>query len=170
MLKLLESQADAGYAGFTGAKMKGRIPLKQEVINEVLQETVSANNDLIKEIHLTLKEQNQVGVSLTVQKWFLSKSFNLELYLEKQVGFPDSPKIKIWLSSSPRVLINTAEFVAGIFGFLPEGLTITGRLIEVDLSLLLKEQKAAEFFRFIKLVEIEGQTGKMILHFYVEIN
>jgi hypothetical protein len=170
MRDFIEKQRINGYNGFKGAIIRGSIPVKQEVINDIIQETVLRNSGLIRHMQLTVQDQNRIDVNLTIQKWILSKSFNLELYIEREINFPSSPTINIWLPASQKVLGSIAEIVTNLVGFFPASVKVTGRLIEINLKVLLQQQKMGELVQFIKFAEIEGQRGKILLNFRLEVD
>ncbi len=170
MRKFIEQQRINGYASFKGAFIRGSIPIKQEVINEVIRETVLRSSDLIRQMQLTVKDQNRIDVNLIIQKWILSKSFNFELYIEREISFPSSPTIKIWLPTSHGFLGSIAEILTTIFGFLPASVRVIGRLVEVDLKVILQEQNMGELVQLIKFAEIEGQRGIILVNFRLEVD
>lgn len=170
MQNLIEKQRINGYSDLKGAIIKGSIPVTQEFINDVIRETILNNNELVRQLQVIVKEQNRIDVNLTIQKWILSRSFNLELHIERKINFPNSPKVKVWLPTSHEFLVSVVETLTNILGFLPESIKVTGRLIEVDLKVILQKQKMGELVQFIKFAEIEGQRGKMLFNFWLEID
>jgi hypothetical protein len=165
----IETQRANGYDGFKGAVIYGAIPMRQEVVNEIIRETVLKENDLVKQMHLAINDQNQISVNLTLRRWILSKNFNLELYIDPKINFPNSPKIRIWLAPSHWFLGKIAQLLTSLFGPLAAGVQVRGQLIEVDLKAILRHPTLSEIVRLVRSAEIQGQRGLLLLKFQLEV-
>jgi hypothetical protein len=161
----IETQRANGYAGFKGAVIYGTIPMRQEVINEILRETVLKSNDLVKQIQLTVEDQNHINVNLTLRKWVLTKNFDIKVYIDPIIDFPNSPKIRIWLARSHWFLGRITQLLTSLFGPLAAGVQVRGKLIEVDLKAMLWRTSLSEVVRLIKSAEIRGERGQLLLKF-----
>jgi hypothetical protein len=166
----IETQRANGFAGFKGAVVYGTIPMRQEVINEILRETVLKRNDLVNQIQLTVKDQNQINVALTLQKWILTKNFEIEVYIDPTIDFPNSPKIRILLAQSHWLLGRITQLLTSLFGPLAAGVQVKGKLIEVDLKAMLRRTSLSEIVQFIKSAEIQGESGQLLLKFRLVVD
>ncbi len=165
----IAEQRTNGFAAFRGAALEGSIPVRQEVINDLIQQTVLNNDGVIKEIRLTVHDQNRVDVALTVRTFGLSRQINLELRVEPEMHFPDAPKLKIWVAKAPWYLASVAK-LAEWLGFVPGVVRIADRLIEVDLKMLLWQQKLGDLTPLIKFAEIATQAGLIVIHFRLAVD
>jgi len=159
------AQRANGYAGFKGTVIYGTIPMRQEVINEILRETVLKGNDLVKQIQLTVKDQNQINVNLTLQKWVLTKNLDIEATIDPTIDFPNSPKVRIWLAQSHWFLGRITQLLTNVFGPPAAGVQVKGKLIEVDLKAMLWQTSLSGMIQLIKSAEILGERGQLLLKF-----
>lgn len=159
-----------GFSGFAGTDVVVRLPLPEELLNELLAEAVVQKSEAVQQARLSIQDNNWINLNLTVKKWLLTKNIKLELEVERTVNFAESPKIKIWLSPSQGVLGGLLDLLTNLLGLLPAGIRITGRLIEIDVRVLLELKGFGEFIRYIKVGEIETQSGviNLTVHLAVE--
>jgi len=165
----ISAQRAAGFADFAGTTVAGTIPLSQELLNDALQDILLHGSDSIKSVRLTVHDQNRIAISLTVQKWIVTKHLDLEMYLEPEINFPDAPRVRLWLAKSSGLAGGLVQ-LASFFGLLPEVVKIAGQLIEIDLQMVLWRQKLHDLAHFIKSTRIQGQSGQLLLHFRIEID
>ena len=165
MRHFIEAQRANGYAGFKGTVIYGTIPMRQEVINEILRATVLKGNDLVSQIQLTVKDENQIKVNLTLQKWILTKNLDIEATIDPTIDFPNSPKVRIWLAQSHWFLGRITQLLTSLFGPPAAGVQVKGKLIEVDLKAMMWQTSLSEVVRLIKSAEIRGERGQLQLKF-----
>lgn len=181
MLPLIEQLQQGNFSAFSGAQMRLGLPLGQDLLNQALAQALSGKDGPLKEIRLEIRAHNKVDVSLAVHKWGLSKSFGFELEVERDLGFPDSPKIKLALPASHALLGSILEMLTSSLGLLPGGIEIAGRVIEVDLLQAVQgpqggeaspqeQQKARAFLSLIKWGEIQSAPGALFLNMNLQVD
>ncbi len=170
MLPLAEQLQQGDFRAFAGARLSLSLPFSQEMLNQALAQMGAAKDGPLQEIHLEIREANQVEVRLSVQKWGLAKSFGFELHVEPDLGFPGSPRLKLALPSSHALLGSLLELLTSALGLLPGGVAIADRVIEVDLAQAIAgnapsaQDRARAFLSLIKRGTVETQAGKLILN------
>jgi hypothetical protein len=167
MFQFIQRQRSEAYADFAGTTLEGSIPLTEVVINELLQGSTVGSSTVIRQLQVYLCDQNLIVVTGVVHKWFLVKRFEVELWVEPEIDWRRAPRIRFWLPRSS--LFGSVGHLLTTFGFwLPQGVHITGRLIEVDLAEILLKHDLPEpvyWMQFLRLVVVRGRlTASFVAH------
>lgn len=168
--RLLDRVAQGDLTDFTGAHVTATVPVPEDLVNAFAREMVLTEDGLVRTMNVWIKAENVVSVAVTVRKWGISKAFSFDLTVEKVIAFPESPKLKMWLPSSQALLGSITEVLAQVFEFLPPGVAVTGRLIELDLKTLLPDEKTRLMLRYISSGELTTEAGKLIFDCQLQVD
>ncbi len=160
--QLIEQQRATRYADFVGAAVRGRIPIPEAVINDLLSVAL-IDNSVIHDLHVILHGDQVIEVSMTVHKWIFHKRIVLDLVVEPLVVFAHSPTIRLWLPQSHHVLRSAAHLLTTVGGWLPRGVRVSGRLLEIDLGEILYDQNLPELVEWLQFMAIEGHRGMLLV-------
>lgn len=178
MLPPLEQLQRGDFSAFSGAAVRLGLPLRQELLNEALKQAGEGKDGALREIHLEVREENKVEVRLLVHKWGLSKHVSFELEVERDLGFPDVPKLKMALPAAHALLGSILEMLTSSLGLLPGGIAIVGRVIEVDLAQMVggpnasaqEQARARAFLSLIKWGELQTAQGVLFLNLSLQVD
>lgn len=167
LFQFIQRQRAEAYTDFAGTTFQGSIPLSEGLINEALQASVVGSSTAIRQLQVYLCDQNLIVVTGVVHKWFLTKRFEVELWVEPEIDWRRAPRLRFWLPRSS--LFGSVGHLLTTFGFwLPRGVHVTGRLIEVDLAEILLLHNLPEpvyWMQFLRLVVVRGRlTVSFVAH------
>jgi hypothetical protein len=163
-MRFLERLKSKDYSDLRGLHLNGTVPIKQQIINEILKEKVIDGDNPVTDIALDIKESNEVHVNLTAEMFFITKSFNVILIPEKTEYAPDSPQVICRIR-------DTSYKVIGKFFYLiknlPEWLEIKNDRIAVDLKKLLMGTDYSEIADVLKSARIRQESTRFLIDFQV---
>lgn len=155
---LLAQQHASGFVDLAGARAELRIPLREEVVNDLLARVVGARWPQVSSCTLTIREQNAVAVRLRFAALALAPSVTLHLAVDPRLHFLPQPTVRIalarrglsgWLAAA-RPLVR---------GALPPAVVWASDGFEVDVGALLTGQGLAWLVPFIVSGEFTTELG-----------
>ncbi len=161
--QFIERQRELSYAGFVGSTVHIRIPIRQAVMNDVIQAFLAECSPAILHAQLTIVDHNRLEAVLVVHKWHLTRRFVIDLEIEPLIDVAKAPVLRLWLSRRQRLLGTLVQLFTGLGGQLPAGLYLTSELIEIDFGLWLYEHNLIELLRWLKVIELHGQPGLLMV-------
>ena len=170
MEKLFSKYREHGFSEFKGLHIDAMIPITEVVLNDAIQEFLGTHNDNIQHLRISIRDQNTLNVDVRVRLGLLAKTFNFDAIVDEKIEFEASPKLKVSLSGSGLPLGILARIANAIFGILPEGFNIVGRIIEVNVSTILSDRGLDDIIPLLKVAHIETISEKLILHLRFEVN
>lgn len=166
---VLREQRENGWAALQGAVITGTIPVPETLLNELLQNAVCPAGP-IKSLRLVIEQNNHCVLHVAADKWFLPKHIALGFDVERIIGFPQSPLLRLRLSPSDGVLGGLLDFVLNVVAPLPDTVRVTGKLIEFDLGALLRKNGWGDVIPLIRLLRLRTQTGRIELDFGLAVD
>ena len=168
-IEQLRHQLQRGdLSAWRGAVLNATLPLPQAVLNEALAEAVARKGGPLRALALEFHAPDRIGVSLSVQKWGLSKTFTFEMLAERDLGFPHAPKLRLSLPGSHALIGTLLEILSAAFS-LPGGIAVSGGTIEVDLAQVTPPE-AAPWLRVVKRAGVWCEEGRLILGLNLEVD
>lgn len=170
MPSILNQLRSGDLSALGGARVWLDLPLREDLLNAMLAEVCAGNEGPLEQIVLAIHAQNRVHVQLSVRKWGFAKSFGFELEVERDMGFPDAPALRLSLPTAHAFMGTVIEILGAAFGFLSGGISVEGRTIVVDLAKMAPDDKAREMLRLVRRGEIETQQNLLMLRVSLEVD
>lgn len=170
MVKLFNKYREHGFSEFKGLRIDVTIPITEVVLNEAAQDILGTRNENVQHVWISIRDQNTLNVDLRVRWGLLAKTFNFDAIVDEKIDFEVSPKLMISLSGSGLPLGILARIADSIFGVLPEGVNIVGRIIEVNVSTMLSGRGLHDLIPLMKVAHIETISEKLILRLRIEVD
>ena len=164
--QILEQQRKNGFAGFRGASVKGRLPIREGILNDLIGESQAKKSGKSFRINrLSIWDNNILALNVTVEKWMFSKTLTLELAIEPIIDFPRSPFLKISPARSLGLLGPVLDIALNAIN-LPGAITVSaGQNISVNLKALLEKAGQAEIVPLIQGLGVTTEPGVLYLGF-----
>ena len=161
--QFIERQREQAYAGFVGATVHARIPIRQAVVDDMMQALLARCSPSIQHLQVIIVDHNRLEVSLVLSKWHITRHFVIDLEIEPFIDIAHAPVLRLWLPRRQRLLGTLVQLFTGFGGHLPPGIYLTSNLIEVDLGQLLYQHNLIELLRWLRFIELYGQPGLLVV-------
>lgn len=168
--QFIERQREQAYGGFVGATAHAHIPIRQAVVDDVMQALLAQCSPIIQHVQVTIVDHNRLEVLLVLSKWHMSREFVIDLEIEPFIDVARAPVIRLWLPRRQRLLGTLAQLFTGLGGQLPPGIYFTSELIEVDFGLILYQHNLIELLRWLKFIKLYGQPGLLVVEAHLAID
>ncbi|MGZ9234420.1 MAG: hypothetical protein ACXW4E_02760 [Anaerolineales bacterium] len=164
MDRVIRKIIDGDFSDLEGFTAELSIPLRQHLINEMIESALHGNKD-IESCQVSILSQNRVSVVLKATLW--PWPLHLKLRLDKSVDFASyaSPKMRAWLENN-RLLGSIGSF----FNALPEAIKLYGDQVVVDLGVFLRTPAQKRMLNLIKSVDIKTEEGKINLDVKLQVD
>jgi hypothetical protein len=168
--QILERQRQNGYAGFRGASIKGRLPIREGLLNQLILEGQAKKAGKSFRINqLAIRDNNILALNVTVEKWLFSKTLTLELAIDPIIDFPRSPFLKIRPAQSLGLLGTVIEIAQTAIN-LPGAITVSpGQNIAVNLKAVLESAGRADLIPLIQGLGVTTEPGILYLDFRLAV-
>jgi hypothetical protein len=163
ILKLLVDEERAGLPGFAGSVGQGAIHVSEPLLNTVITERLRGSA-AIRELHLTLRAGNRLGVRVVVVKPSFLPPISLEVIIDTQPSLPDDPVLGLTLSGMGG-LLRFAGPAAGFFKVLPPGVRMEGERVFIDLRAALAPHGLSGVLNYLKDVAVGTDEGQLVVVF-----
>ena len=167
---LLRRQPASGFADFPGAVVTGTLPLTEQVLNDIVAETVLKKNGPIKRFHVAVLPANRLVLDLTIEKWLFTPQFQVTLDVDKMVNFPADPVLRLRLAHVEGPFAGLVEPVLNIIVPDGTGVRVSGRLIEIDLGALLRKGGQGYLIPLVKLLHLSTKQGRAEIDFALKVD
>jgi hypothetical protein len=170
--RLLQEQRANGYEAFRGAVLAGTLPLRESVLNDLVRKTALRDGAALKDIRLSLPGGTRIAVDLTATVLLFTKRVQLVLEADPRLDLQRDPVLRLRIVSSSLGLIGglLADIIGGAFKQFPEGVSVTGQVITVDLHTLLRRQNLGDIIPLLKRLGFRGEPGFLYVDFQLSID
>ncbi len=169
MKEILQKQRDERFAGIRGASIYGRLPLREHLLQPILQEAVRTSGGKITRLTLSIQEVNILIVEARVAILFFSKDIRLRLRIDPVVDFAISPLLRIHIDDSQGMPSFVLDFLLSMLPF-PESISVQPRLITINLKIALTRRNLHEFVPLIKRLMLSTQRGLAMIDFQFRVD
>jgi hypothetical protein len=172
----LERQKADKFAAFAGALIDGTVPLRDDVVNELLQDAiVGRSGQVLERCFIASAPEGLINVSFKPAYLPLQ---SLQFKIEQGVArFPDEPRWKLqlivsgWLArlglqSALSLLLST---VLSLFPRWRQAFRVAGSVVEVDWQALATALGAAEYLPYVREFSLSTADKTLLLHFTLHI-
>lgn len=161
--RIITEQRAAGFPAFRGTRISGSIPVPEPLINDLAREK-SPRNARVERI--TFLPGNRVVVDLSVQITIFRKAIQIELILPEMVDVAENPVFPVRVMGSIALL----GTIANALGQLPQGVTINGGIVSVNLRTFLQKDGNADLLNYLRRLTFVSDRGVLFVGFAVKVD
>lgn len=169
LAEIVEKQRAERFAGFQGADIRGQLPVQEALLQPLFQPVVQKSNGRIERLAVSIQEQNVLLVDLTVYLLFFRKNLRITLSIDPKVDFAISPLLRIRIASSEGIPAFVLDMLLAQIS-VPESITITPRLITINLKTILTRSKLDDFVPLIKQLSLSTKRGSAFIGFQIGVD
>jgi len=161
MDEIFEKIIDDNFSGLDGLTVEASIPVRQQLINEIIQVALQGNKN-IDYCRVSIGEQNRISVKLKTTLW--PWPLDLKLKVFRLVDLTRSPRIRASLENN--LLLGK---LGSFFKALPDGIKLYGKQVVLDIKSFLSPHDQ-KYLDLIKSAEINIEEGKVILDVKIKVD
>ena len=161
MDEIFRKLIDNNLSDLAGLTVNASIPVPEHIINEIVEAALRGNKN-INDCHVSISGQNGISVKIKIPLWLWP--INLKLQLESSVDFTSSPKIRASLEN--KALLGK---LATLFKALPDGVSIHGGRVIVDVQSFLNTPEQRKILDLFKSIEIRTEQAKVIFDIKIKV-
>lgn len=158
-LTLLSEQQREHFADIAGARVSVRLPLSERLLSRIVMAQLPLKS-AIRTLEIHALAANEISVRVRLSTPALLPAFQIKLRIETQPKLPETPILILRLSS--RGLSAVAKPILRLLDALPPGIALNGDRLHVDLRALAKRAGAADALRYLSLLELSTEPGRLI--------
>ena len=162
-LKLFADQERQGFPDLAGSEGNAVIRVSERLLNSIISEQIRGSAS-IRELHVTPRAGNRLGVRVVVVKPSFLPPINLEVLIDKQPSLPGDPVLGLTLSGMGG-LMRFAGPAAGFFKALPPGVRMDGDRVFVNLRDALAPHGLTSVLNYVKDVAVGSEDGRVVVAF-----
>ena len=163
---IAQSVAAGDLSSFRGAHATGTIPIREHLINSVLN---ASSRGAIQDIEIRIGDGNRLQVGVRVAIGPFSKWFRPELVLDPQALWGDSPGLLFTISASHYgAVARIVEMFAR--GALPPGVQIGNNKVAVNFGAIPQAAAYQHCFQHIKRLQVTTRPGVVWVDFDLRVN
>ena len=167
--EIIKKQRREQFAGLRGADVRGRLPVRETLLQPILKEAVRGSNGKLERLQITILESNRFTLEATVAILFFQRNIRLLLQIDPVVDFAVSPLVKIHILESQGIPGFVLQFLLTLLPF-PESIAVLPNLITINLKTALTRRKLDEFVPLMKRFALSTQRGVALIDFQFGID
>jgi hypothetical protein len=160
MDEILQRAIANQFADFPGLKVDATIPVPADLLNEIVQSTLTGNRQ-ITYLHLNVHRDNRISVEVKSPLW--PWPLHLKLRLFSSVDLTQSPKVRAFLENN--LLLGK---LGALLNALPDGTTLYEDQVAIDITALLPDPQQKKLLELVRELDITTEEGKVILNVRIE--
>ena len=146
------------FRDLSGARVWAVVPIAEGFVNQLVAASLPPNAP-VRSVTVHPESGDHLSVRI-VAKAALIPAITLKLAIEAQPKLPESPVLVLRMVTLGGLFGLASGAIAGM---LPPGLSLQGERIVVDLRVMAREHGGAEFFEFLRGVEVHTDGGRLIV-------
>lgn len=165
--RLIAEQKASGFRDIAGTHVEGRVPLTQALMNEAVAGALRGKNLPLKGATILVTTGNRLIIGL--QHGILFAPKRVEITFPPQANLAEDPilRMRLHLGGLGGVL---AGFAAALFpGKFPEGVSLSGDQLAIDMRRLLQSRNLGEFAPLLRSLRFQSETGTLWFGFTVAV-
>ena len=165
----LAAAASGNLVAFEGAQIEGTIPIRQNLLNDALQEGVAKSRGRVKDIELRIGSNNLLEIGLRIAVGPFAKWFRPQMILTPQILTGRGPVLVLTVASNEYLGL---MWIAQVFAteFFPRGVTIDGRQISLDLASIPQMAPVRPVLRYLRNLTARTVPGILFIDFDVKVS
>jgi hypothetical protein len=167
ILRLLADQERQGFADLAGTEGRGVFRVSERLLNALIAEQLQGSA-AIREVHVTPRAGDRIGVRIVVAKPSFLPPISLEVMIDTQPSLPDDPILGLTLSGMGG-LLRFAGPLTGFLGSLPAGVRLDGARVFVHLRAALAPHGLARVLDFMEEVRVSSEHGRLAVSFAARV-
>ena len=167
--EIIQKQRREQFAGLRGADIRGRLPIRETLLQPLLKEAVRGSSGKLGRLQITILASNRFTIDATVAILFFHRNIRLQLQVDPMVDFAVSPLVKIHILESQGIPGFVLQFLLNLMPF-PESIEILPKLITINLRTALIRRNLNEFVPLMKRLTLSTQHGIAFVDFQIGVN
>ncbi len=161
MDNIFRTLVDDNFSDLAGLTVEASIPVPEHILNEIIHASLRGNKN-ISECHVSIGGRNKISATIETPLWLWP--INIKLKLERIVAIIGSPMVRASLENN--VLLGQ---LGSLFKALPNGITIRGNQVIIDVRSLLETPEQRRILDLVKSLEIRTEQAKLILDVKIKV-
>lgn len=166
---IIQKQRTERFAGLRGADIRGSLPVREALLEPLLQQGVRDSNGNIQRLAVHIHEANTLVVEATVYLLFFRKDVRLQLRIDPVVDFAVSPVMTMHIVEAQGIPGFVLEFLLNLLPF-PESIEILPKRITINLKTALTRRKLDEFVPLLRRLSLSTRPGCAMIEFHVGVD
>jgi len=161
---LLERQRRENFADIRGATLSAAVPLREVLVNDLLQEFVVARqSDRVRLLRVAFLDKNIVHVKASVRVLFAWPTVDIAAQIENLTNARGAPVLRLQIVPLSGGLLET--FLPALLSLLPfpESVTVSGRQVDINIHTVFTRRGLDEIAALIKHVEVHSRRGVLLV-------
>jgi hypothetical protein len=169
MTPTVAAAASGNLTPFEGAHLEGKIPIRQSLLNEALQQATANTRGRVKEVELRIGANNVLEIGARIAVGPFAKWFRPQLILSPQILTDRGPVLVLTVASNEYVGL---MWIAQVFAneYFPRGISIDGRQITVDLAAIPQMAPARHVLRYLRNLTARTTPGLILIDFDLKVD
>jgi hypothetical protein len=151
-----------------GAHASGIVPLKEAVINELVNLPLRIRPSRIQQIEVRLGDGNRMQIGLKVAIGPFTRWFRPEVILDRQALWSNGPGVLLRIVSSQYGALSRIVELLGK-GALPPGVHLGSNQVAVEFAALPQASPFHELLRFISRLDLKTSPGVLLIDFELKV-
>ena len=147
-----------------GASFNAVIPVSQELLNRLITEQL--DHPIIEDFSLDCRSDNCLGIDLTIRKGLKAHRY-LVVSLEENIGFPDSPRLRMHIHSGLK-LIDKA-LINFVDNRMPYWISLSRDFVSVNLEPILSESGYGDYINYIDSAYVDIEQEELTIKLSLSI-
>lgn len=149
----------SNFAELHGARVTATIPIAERLINELIAVALPRSAP-VRDVLVHPLPGNRIAVRARLSRADFLPPITLTAEIERQPELPDAPLVLRVLSLPG--LLSIAAAATSFLATLPPGVRMDNQRVLVDLPLLLERHGFGEWVRYLEMVRITTEEGRLI--------
>jgi hypothetical protein len=162
MDEILQRLVRESFLELAGLRVDASIPVPERLVNEIVGKALQGNRN-ISYCRISISHQNRISVNLKTPRW--PWPLELKLKLDRTVNLTPSPLLGAKLEN--KVLLGR---MGSFFKVLPEGVSIHGDRVAVDLGSFFRSPEQKSFLQLLKSAEVKTEESRLILELQAAVD
>jgi hypothetical protein len=160
ILDFLQRQQRDGFPDLGGTEIAATIPISDRLINELIAELLPKGK--VREVQVQAAEGNRVAAKIRLSAMGFLPAIPVTLAIEDQPDLPERPILGLRLSG-PSGLVAMAASALPSMVTLPQGISIEGDRIRIDIRRLLAERNMEGSLEYVTDLRVNTRAGAVVL-------
>ena len=164
-LRILAREQATGFDDLRGARASLTLPVSERLLNEIVAETLPPTTP-VRDLYVKPMAGDRFAVRLRLGSSGALPALTVAASIDRQPALPDLPVLVLKLEASGLLSLGlpALRFVA-----MPPGVRIEHDRVHVDIRQVLQSRGLADYFGYVRLLEVHTIEGAVILSLQASI-
>ena len=170
MRQLLEQQRAQGFPAFAGTMIRGRLPLKESLLNEVIADAVARRGGAVKDARIAVLADNRIVINVAAMIGPFRKNVAVTLDIEPLIDLAVSPRFVLRIVRTEGLFGFSLETIIGLLKPLPGIVIVSGQTIAVDLKAAATTTGDSDLLFLVRQVGFATMPGTLFVDFHIQVD